>query len=330
MSRRNNNLYSASGTDNNRCIAECGVRSDVLASGIGLCGKEVHPTCAGMSNNWCRTREFDEFFQFKCEDCRGNEWRNISLSFQKLADLQSSIVEVMKAFSAKLEKVNANMESIKFYIDDEIKATNASVVNAKASHTAIVQELKAVNSVLSTLKDISSNNASMDSTANIATALNQKLDQLKLDISKTLVDEIQFYGSNSKPKKIRRERKKNKKVEATNKAVTVGDQCQPAVLPENPKIEWKFLHVSNLSPTTTTIQLREFIDENFPITSYLVINSLLKKEKKRCRDGIDSVAFKVGLPKQEVHFLKILSSWPEGVKVRPFYLQNRWKSKETT
>lgn len=330
-----NGAGNSNARNNNRCIASCGVRSDVLASCVGLCGREIHPTCAGMSTNWCRTRAFDEFLVFKCEECRNDEWRNIANSFAKLADLQNSLVEVMKVFSSKTQGLETRIKSLEDFTEQNAASQNETFASFKTSQLRIQNELKNIQSTLSFLSTVASPaKCNCVSEATFGKALQQQ----KIDVIKAVADEVQFYlspavakePSNSPIRKLSkhhpRSKKQHKQIKRPKTVTVSTNEDPPVILPKVDRLKWEWVHASNFAPDTTTNQVRDYIMTTFPgINEDVIVNNLLKKEKKRDRAGLVNISFKIGVAHGDAIKLFKMDRWQKGVKIREFSYKSRLK-----
>lgn len=146
-----------------RCVLECGRRDSHIIQCIGLCGAEIHPACAGISNNWLRLNEPDEFLVFKCQKCRDENWRDVSSAMKQMGEFQSSCMDILQTIAKRMKEMDTQFCTVVDHIDDMSK----SICDLEAN---ILQGTKkaSMQSTLSTLKlhvaDLVAQQSTIDST----------------------------------------------------------------------------------------------------------------------------------------------------------------------
>lgn len=281
-----------SGNNNSsRCALGCNIKGNILTACAGLCGKEIHPTCAGINLNWCRTREFDEFMIFKCQDCRQDERKNISSSLKKLSEFQGECMEVIRQLAHKINGYELQVKSLVDHID---KLPNSISDNNKAA----------------ALKNTETTN------------LQLKLTNLDAKVA-DLADKCGAFGnvvSTSKKKKSKTKKVGVKLFKTANRPST-----PPVEIPPATKHKYRWIHVSNLATNTTCEAVKELV-LNTGQTSVAVVNCLVKKTSNVHQ--LSSLSFKVGV--EEIAFIYIMNQtaievWPPGVGLREFIFPKRVK-----
>lgn len=88
------------------------------------------------------------------------------------------------------------------------------------------------------------------------------------------------------------------------------------------RVKYKFLYVSELSPTTTSEDMKQYISKKLNIPSNEVICQILISRNQN-RDELEFVSFKIGLKEDVIDCSFAIDFWPHGTVVREFQERQR-------
>jgi hypothetical protein len=240
-------------------------------------------------------------------------------------------MEALSHFEKAIESMKTSVVALYDFVDN-LTSTVADLESKICQQSVEVKHvLKNIKSSISAITDEQSYHVTEDflttSLNSLKTSIASKLnhqDATTVSLSSACTDELVEKVASSVKFKRSCNRRRRRKINKNFTSACVDPVVEPpAKLPEYEKLEWRWLHVSNLAPTTTTAQLREFVLCNFPVSD-VVCNSLVKKALKRKTRTMPSLSFKVGVLKDMYStVLHFKDKWPDGVKVREFYIKTK-------
>lgn len=319
-----------------RCSAHCILTGAPLLSCIGLCNKEIHPICGGISTNRMRLQAPDEYMVFYCQDCRARDHHRFADAFQQLATQQEEVLETLKNFACKIDRMEKQLKTFVEHVDELTVAVGESGNKASARVPELKEQLHGIKSAIEYLQQRGSDSCISESQMN--TLLNEKLTNYQRKLATTIGNcsnrpENPSFSSiststqtvpaicNSRPICI---------VESLNHTPSATDLSTIVTFnscPHRPndfnsnKSGWTWIYVSNLAACTTASELKDHVGKMLN-TKNIICNPLVKKSKRHI--NLEFICFKVGI--KDYHHKDLLHPdlWPFGAFIRRFYVgQNR-------